>query len=109
MPPEALPNAEAPVAPIPRHLRVAGLGLRALFIATLVVLTFRVSVPQNERLWSVYETPGDLIRVILGLAVGVWIVFHLFKMPEDEAGYRTWIYFGLAVVPFAIILAVAVW
>ena len=69
----------------------------------------RVSAPQSESIWSAYETPGDLIRLALGGAVGVWILFHLFMLPEDAEGYRTWVYLGLAVVPLALICAIAVW
>ncbi len=69
----------------------------------------RVSAPQSESIWSAYETPGDLIRLALGVAVGVWILFHLFMLPEDAEGYRTWVYLGLAVVPLALICAIAVW
>ena len=69
----------------------------------------RVSAPQSESIWSAYETPGDLIRLVLGVAVGVWILFHLFMLPKDPEGYRTWVYLGLAVVPLALICAFAVW
>jgi len=73
------------------------------------VVIVRVSAPQSESIWSAYETPGDLIRLALGVAVGVWILFHLFMLPEDAEGYRTWVYLGLAVVPLALICAIAVW
>jgi len=75
----------------------------------LLVVIVRVSAPQSESIWSAYETPGDLIRLALGVAVGVWILFHLFMLPEDAEGYRTWVYLGLAVVPLALICAIAVW
>lgn len=29
--------------------------------------------------------------------------------PKDAEAYRTWVYLGLAVVPLAIIFAIAVW
>ena len=73
------------------------------------MVTVRVSAPQSESIWSAYETPGDLIRLALGIAVGVWILFHLFMLPKDPEGYRTWVYLGLAVVPLALICAFAVW
>jgi len=83
--------------------------LRALFIAALLVVTVRVSSPQSETIWSAYETPGDLIRLALGLLVCVWIVVQMFMVPKDPEGYRTWLYLGLVAVPFAIICAIAVW
>jgi hypothetical protein len=83
--------------------------LRAIFIAALVVVTVRVSSPQSETIWSAYETPGDLIRLALGLLVCIWIIVHLFMVPKDPEGYRTWVYLGLVAVPFAVICAIAVW
>lgn len=74
-----------------------------------MVVTVFVSSPQNETIWSAYETPGDLVRMALGLAVCLWLLFHLFMLPKDSEGYRTWLYLGLVVVPFALICAFAVW
>jgi hypothetical protein len=42
--------------------------LRALFIGALVAVTARISSPQSESILTVYETPGDLIRLALGVA-----------------------------------------
>ncbi len=72
-------------------------------------MTIHVSSPQNETIWLAYETPGDLIRVILGFAVSVWIVSQLFVFPEEAEAYRTWVYCGLVAVPFALICAIAIW
>ena len=47
-------------------LRILAIVLRALFIGALIAVTVRVSSPQSESLASVYETPGDLIRLALG-------------------------------------------
>jgi hypothetical protein len=80
-----------------------------LFIVVLLVVIWRVSRPQTAPLWSVYEMPGDFIRLALGLIVGVWMVIQLFKLPDDADGYRTWVYLGCVAVPFALILAVASW
>jgi hypothetical protein len=74
-----------------------------------VVVTVHVSGPQSETIWSAYETPGDLVRMALGLVVILWMLIHLFMLPKDAEGYRTWLYLGLAAVPFALILAFAVW
>jgi hypothetical protein len=74
-----------------------------------VVVTVFVSSPQNETIWSAYETPGDLVRMALGFAVCLWMLIHLFMLPKDAEGYRTWLYLGLVVVPFALICAFAVW
>ena len=83
--------------------------LRAVFIGALVAVTIRVSSPQSETLSSVYETPGDLVRLALGFAVCLWIVIHLFMLPKDAEGYRTWVYLGLVVAPFALAIAIAIW
>src|ERR1700730_7401118 len=87
---------------VPTRLRIAGIVLRSIFLCALLVVTVRVSLPQNETIWSVYETPGDLARVALGFVVCVWILFHLFMLPKDAKGYRTWIYLGLVLVPLAL-------
>jgi hypothetical protein len=106
---ESLPDAEASVPRISLRLRIAGNLLRVVFIGTLLVVIARVSLPQSESIWSAYETPGDLLRMALGFAVGLWILLHSFMPPEDAEGYRTWIYLGLIMAPFALALAVWVW
>jgi hypothetical protein len=103
------PNVGIPASHIPARLRIAGILLRALFIAVLLAVTVRVSSPQSENIWTVYETPGDLIRLALGFGVCLWVLFHLFVLPKDAEGYRTWIYLGLIVAPFALTLAFAIW
>jgi hypothetical protein len=105
---ESPPEVKLPDA-VPPRLRVAATILRAVFICTLVVLALRVSMPQSETIWSAYETPADLIRILLGLGVCSWLVMLLFQGPHDAQGYRTWLYLGLAAVPFALILLVAIW
>jgi hypothetical protein len=94
---------------IPTGLRVAGLTLRAVFIACLLAVTIRVSAPQNETIWTAYDTPADLVRMALGLGVCVWIAAQLFRLPKDADAYRTWVYLGFAAVPFAIICVLAIW
>jgi TRAP-type C4-dicarboxylate transport system permease small subunit len=96
-------------ATIPMGLRILAIILRALFIGALVAVTVRVSSPQSESLASVYETPGDLIRLALGIAVCLWIVIHLFMLPRTAEGYRTWVYLGLVVAPLSWAVAIAIW
>ena len=109
-PQRAIPfGARMPASDLPTLLHIAGLILRALFMAALVLITWRVSLPQSTSIWTAYETPGDLMRMVLGLAVCVGIVIQLFKSPYDAQRYRTWLYLGLAAVPFAWICLVAVW
>ena len=69
-----------------RTVWFGGLTVRSIFIAILIVITARVASPQIEHIWSLYETPGDLVRVILGLGVCVWLVVHIFILPKDRAG-----------------------
>ncbi len=90
-------------------MRIAGAILRVVFIVCLFVLTLRVSLPQNETIWTAYDSPSDLIRLILGVAVSIWILIQLFKPPRDVRGYRTWLYFGLAAVPFALLCIYVFW
>jgi hypothetical protein len=98
-----------PGATIPMGLRILAIILRALFIGALVAVTVRVSSPQSENLASVYETPGDLIRLALGIAVCLWIVIHLFMLPRTAEGYRTWVYLGLVVAPLSWAVAIVIW
>jgi hypothetical protein len=106
---ETLPDATLPGNPVPLGLRIAGIILRSIFVGALLVLTVRVAAPQSETIWSVFDTPGDVIRVILGLIAGIWILANLFMLPKDPEGYRTWVYFGLALAPLALACAIAVW
>ena len=92
-----------------RRVRIAGLVLRALFIGILIVVTARVASPQTERFWSVYETPGDLIRLALGLSVCLWLAVHVFILPRDTEAFRTWLYLGIAILPLGLLCAVVIW
>jgi hypothetical protein len=104
-PQQAPPNTNLPS----RRVRIAGIALRALFIALLIAVTARVSSPQTESIWSAYETPGDLIRMALGFSVCLWLAIHAFILPKDAEAYRTWLYLGLAVLPLALICAIVIW
>lgn len=103
------PDAALPGSKTPASLRITAIVLRIMFIATLALITFRVSLPQNETIWTAYDTPADVVRMLLGLAVMVWLTIQLIKGPRDRDGYRTWLYLGLVAVPFAVICLVAVW
>jgi lysylphosphatidylglycerol synthetase-like protein (DUF2156 family) len=94
---------------VPLRLRLAAAILRVAFIALLLVVTVRVSMPQNESIWTVYDTPGDLIRMALGVVVCLWIAFQFFVAPKDAHSHRTWLYIGAAALPFAVICAIAIW
>jgi Ca2+/Na+ antiporter len=93
----------------PSGIVLGGLAFRTLFIIGLAVLTARVAMPQIEKLWTVFETPDDLIRVALGFALCVWCVVNLFVLPKDAEAYRTWLYLGLAVLPLSLLCTFLVW
>jgi hypothetical protein len=103
------PAPNAPGSEIPLSLRVIGSVLRIVFIASLLAITFRVALPQSETIWTVYEAPGDLVRLALGLGVCIWVAVQLFWAPKDRNAYQTLVYFGLAAVPFALIFLIAIW
>jgi hypothetical protein len=103
------PEADTSTSKIPVGLRIVGTLLRTTFIIAVVMVTVRVALPQNETIWTAYETPADLFRMALGLVVCVWVAIQLFTVPKDAQAYRTWIYLGLAAVPFAAICVLAVW
>jgi hypothetical protein len=94
---------------ISRTVRFAGLAVRTIFIGILIVVTAHVASPQIEHIWSLYETPGDLVRVALGFAVCVWLAVHLFILPKDAGGYRTWLYLGFAILPLSVLCAIVIW
>lgn len=102
-------DASAPNEKVALGLRLAAILLRSVFICALVLITAVVSMPQNETIWTVYDTPLDVVRLLLGLAVCIWLIVQLFKGPRDAHGYRTWLYLGLAAVPFALICLIAIW
>lgn len=102
-------SSKLPAAHVSARLRIAAIVLRTAFICLLILVTLAVSRPQSETIWSSYETPGDLIRLILGIAVCLWLVFELFRGPKDDSGYRTWFFLGLAAVPFALVCLLAIW
>jgi hypothetical protein len=103
------PQEKSSSAKIPTGLRAASTVLRTVFIVSLLMVILRVSMPQSETIWTAYETPGDLIRVVLGFLVCVWLAVQLFRGPNDAHGYRTWLYLGLAAVPFALFCVIAIW
>ena len=83
--------------------------LRTLFIIALIVLTYRVSLPQSETISTAYDTPNDLIRLLLGLGICLWLIVQMFRLPRDVAGLRTWFYVGLGALPFALICLAYIW
>lgn len=93
----------------PTYMRIGGIALRTLFLIALAGMTLRVSIPQNEHVWSVQETPGDLIRLALGLTVCVACLVQLFKLPKDPESRRIWFYFGLVAVPLTLVFAAGIW
>jgi hypothetical protein len=93
----------------PAYVWFGGVAVRTLFLIVLTILTARVASPQIERLSSIYETPGDLVRVLMGVAVCSWFIVNLFILPKDAGAYRTWMYLGLAVLPLSVLCAFVVW
>ena len=82
---------------------------RTLFLLLLIVVTARVASPQIERLSSIYETPGDLIRVLMGVGVCGWFIVNLFILPKDAGAYRIWMYLGLLLLPLGALCAYVIW
>jgi len=93
----------------PLYVWFGGVVIRTIFLIVLTILTARVASPQVERLRSLWETPGDLIRVLMGIGVCSWFIINLFILPKDPGAYRTWMYLGLAVVPLSVLCAFVVW
>jgi hypothetical protein len=94
---------------VPMLTRIVALLLRAVFLGALIVVAIRVSAPQSETVWSAYETPGDLVRLVLGALVAIGILVQLFRPPKDAQAYRTWAYLGIILAPLAVVVALAAW
>jgi hypothetical protein len=94
---------------VSRAVRFAGLAARTIFIGMLIVITIRVASPQVEQIWTLLDTPGDLIRVLLGFALCVWLLVNIFAVPKDPGGYRIWLYLGFALLPLSALCAVVIW
>jgi archaellum biogenesis protein FlaJ (TadC family) len=92
-----------------KRLRIGALVLRAVFIGLVLVMTVHASLPENSNFWNIYETPSDLIRLLLGIAVCVWVTIQLFVIPKDDHALQTWFFLGLAGVPFILICIVGTW
>jgi Ca2+/Na+ antiporter len=101
--------AKKPEPKLAFGVKVGGVAARTLVIIALAVLTAKVASPQIEHLWTLQETPDDLIRVALGFALCVWCVINLFILPKDAEAYRTWIYIAIFVLPFALLCAFVAW
>jgi hypothetical protein len=102
-------TAGKPDLKVPLGIWIGGVTARSLFLIVLTVVIARVASPQSETIWSVFETPGDFIRVALGFAVCTWFVVNLFMLPKDPGAYRTWVYLGLTVLPLSLLCAVVIW
>lgn len=90
-------------------MRFLGLVLRTLFLPVVVVTTARVAMPQNETLETLYDTPSDLFRILLGAAVCFFVCIQIFRYSRDPADMRRWVPIGLAIVPLALICARVIW
>ena len=90
-------------------VRLAGMVIRGLFLAILAVTTARAASPQMERIWSILETPGDFIRVVVGFVACAWFTANIFIPPRDPSAYETWIYLGPVLLPLSLLCAIVIW
>ena len=90
-------------------MRTAGVVLRSLFLIILIVMVARFAAPQHVgRTW--YDIPpGDLIRVGLGFGICALALVDLFILPKEPDAYRTWLNFGVVLVPMLLVFAIAIW
>jgi hypothetical protein len=102
-------KTKAPDETTSRSVWLGGVAVRTIFIVVLIAITARVSSPQVEHIWSLWETPSDAVRVALGVAVCGWLVVHLFMLPKDGGGYRTWLRLGVIILPLSVLCAIVVW
>jgi hypothetical protein len=83
--------------------------LRSSFLIALIAIVVRVSLPQSESIWTIYDEPRDAVRLFLGFVVTVWIVYHLFRLPKDAQGQRIWAYLGIILVPLTLAALLVIW
>ena len=93
----------------PLALKIGAVALRSLFLLALIAIVAHVSLPQRENVWTIFDTPGDVIRMMVGLSAIAWVAYHLFVLPKDGEGYRTWAYLGLVLVPPTIAVLWFLW
>jgi hypothetical protein len=101
--------AKRPTAKLSSGVKFGGMVTRALFLMVLIAVTARAASPQIENIWSILETPGDFIRVVVGFVACAWFTAHIFIPPRDPSAYETWLYLGPAILPLSILCAVVVW
>jgi hypothetical protein len=101
--------AKKPKPDIPVFVWIGGTAARSIFLIILTVVTARVASPQVENLRSLFDTPGDVIRVALGFAVCAWLVVNLFIVPKDAEAYRSWMYLGIVLLPLSVLCAIVIW
>jgi hypothetical protein len=101
--------AKEPTAKLSSGVKFAGMVIRALFLIVLIAITARAASPQIEKIWSIFETPSDLIRVVVGFVACAWFTAHIFIPPRDPGAYQTWLYLGPAILPLSVLCAVVVW
>jgi hypothetical protein len=108
-PQRSFSNAKETATESSARLRRASFILRTIFIVSLIVVIAHVSMPQSETLWTIFDTPGDVVRLLLGMAACAWVAFQLFTMPSDLHAHRTWLRLGVVAVPFVVICIIAIW
>jgi TRAP-type C4-dicarboxylate transport system permease small subunit len=89
--------------------RILGIACRSIFMIMLLIVAARVSAPQHIGSSWLDIPSGDLIRAIVGFGFCLWVLVHIFILPKDAGGYRTWTYLGAALIPLALICGFAVW
>jgi hypothetical protein len=90
-------------------LRIAAIVLRSSFLIALIAVVARVSFPQSEKIWTIYDEPRDAVRLLLGFVVSVSVVYHLFRLPKEAQGYRIWVSLGLILVPLTLATLFFIW
>ena len=107
--PENRSDALQPAPNAQPALRGAALTLRAIFICSLVLIMLLVSMPQSETIWTIYDTPLDVVRLLLGVMVSGWLFIQLFRGKRDPDFFRTWVLLGLVAAPFGLICLGYLW
>ncbi len=51
-----------------------------------------------------HYSAADFVRALIGMAVCLFVAVQVFRRPQDDEGYRAWVYIGLALVAVLILV-----
>ena len=100
----ATKSGSMPDAKVPILWKVTGTLCRSLFLLGLILVTARISLPDNLSTAALaHLSIADFVRAAIGIAVCLFALVQLFRRPRDDYGYKAWSFIGLALLAVAIL------